>query len=116
MGDLDRALAELEQALPDAGAEALGDLGRLSALAGREAAARRYLRDLEEMALLRHVSPFNPAVVHLGLGEHETALDLLEAALEQRSWYVSWLGVAPYFDCVAEHPRYVDLCRRARLA
>ena len=58
-----------------------GSLGYTSAVLGDRAKAEQILRELEDVAKQRYVSPSNIATVYLGLGEKEKALDWLEKGL-----------------------------------
>ncbi len=67
-------------------------------------------------------SPFHlgpRALLHLGLGNKEAALDLLEQiarrAREARSWYVIWLPTAPWYDPLRDHPRFQAILERLGL-
>ena len=59
-------------------ASVLGALGQTFALVGDAEAARRVLREIAALARERHVNATSFALVHLGLGENEKALDWLE--------------------------------------
>lgn len=83
---------------------------------GRPDEARRMIRMLDELPGEMAVSPFQKAVVWVGLGEHETALDLLERAAEEPSWHMRLLKVEPSFDPLRSHPRFEELLRRVDLA
>ena len=61
----------------------LAALGQTYALDGRENEARLMLSKLKAMAAERYVPASSIAVVHIGLGETEAALELLEVAAEQ---------------------------------
>jgi TolB-like protein/DNA-binding winged helix-turn-helix (wHTH) protein/Tfp pilus assembly protein PilF len=62
-----------------------GSLGHAYGVAGREAEARAILRELEETSRTQYVSPYEPALVHVSLGEHDAALAWLERAFETRA-------------------------------
>jgi serine/threonine protein kinase/tetratricopeptide (TPR) repeat protein len=80
--------------------------------AGRPAEARALLREIEEGAAGRYVSPFLLAMVHCGLGDREAALALLEEAYTIRDAWLVWLGVEPRLDPLRDDPRFRDLMRR----
>jgi serine/threonine-protein kinase len=56
-----------------------------------------------------------PALVCIGLGDLEQALDLLERAVEERTPQAVWLGVRPIFDPLRGQPRFLRLLERVRL-
>jgi DNA-binding winged helix-turn-helix (wHTH) protein/tetratricopeptide (TPR) repeat protein len=117
MGDVERAVAEFETArhADDSATEVLGEVGRGYGLAGRETDARRVLAELEARSRRGYVAPFHVAVVHLGLGDLGQAFDWLDRAYRSRSWYMTWLGVAPIFDSIRDDERFRDLERRVGL-
>ena len=87
----------------------LGSLGFTYGGAGEEKLARAMLADLEEMAQERYVSPFNMAIVHLGLGEKDKAMEKLEEGYRLRSRSMAWLNVDTRLDPLREDPRFQSL-------
>ena len=100
-----RRAAELADGL----AEVLGGLGHAYALAGREPEAREVLEKMYRLAERWHVPPVQIAFVHVGLGEKQQALDLLERAYAQRSWELVFMQVEPWLDDLREEPRFIRL-------
>jgi serine/threonine-protein kinase len=49
------------------------------------------------------------AVVHLGLGQHEQAIDWLEKAFEARNGHVLYIKEGPRFDPLRTKRRFIDL-------
>ncbi|HLL48797.1 MAG TPA: hypothetical protein VK399_18995, partial [Longimicrobiaceae bacterium] len=70
------------------------------------------LARLRRAAEARYVPPEYFAVVHLGLGEADAALDWLERACDARSGSVVYLRVDPLLDPVRADPRFLRLCAR----
>ena len=87
-------------------------LGHAYAVAGREAEARRVLAELEELAPAKYVSAYYLAIIRLGLGERESALDMLERACDERSGFLAFLRVEPMLDALRDEPRFQELVRR----
>ena len=50
-----------------------------------------------------------------GLGEKEQTFFWLERAYEQRSPWITFLGIDPEWDELRSDPRYVSLMRRMNL-
>ena len=94
---------------------ALGDLGHAYALSGNRDKARQTLADLRELSKRHYVSPFDSALVYIGLGDRERAFEWLEKALEDRSWDVMMLKVDPRFDGLHADQRFGNLLRRMGL-
>lgn len=111
------AIATLEKAVSLSGNSplSLGPLGHAYAVSGSRAKAQRVLAQLKEMASHRYVSPFDTALVHLGLkNDHETFLSL-ERAFDDRSYRMHWLKVDPRFDRLRGDQRFTRLLERMGL-
>lgn len=98
--------------LADGLAEVLAGLGHAYAVAGREREAWQVLDQLHQLAKRWYVPPVQIAFVHVGLGEKQQALDLLETAYEQQSWELVFLRVEPWLDDLREEPRFVKLIEK----
>lgn len=103
-------------------AEALGAPAFVSAwlayahgASGDRARAAAGLETLEEKSLRGTPTAFNLALVHLGLGAHARALDLLERAHATDSEWLGWLGLDRTFDPLRSEPRFAALVRRVGL-
>jgi serine/threonine-protein kinase len=118
LGRGDDAVRELEAAAALSGdsAETHAALGHARARAGDHAAARRTLQDFVDRQRARYVSPVLIALVHVGLGEQDAALDALARAESIRAADLIWIGVRPAFDPLRQDPRFVALCTRIGVA
>jgi TolB-like protein/DNA-binding winged helix-turn-helix (wHTH) protein/tetratricopeptide (TPR) repeat protein len=114
MGDPSRALETFDRAaLPP---PSWGEwFGYLCGIQGRRQEARRVLTELERRARNQYVSPQYFAVVHLGLGEQEQALLLLEKAYEERAFEVTGFS-GLLAEILLDNPRFQQLLRRMGLA
>jgi TolB-like protein/Flp pilus assembly protein TadD len=117
-GGAAEGLAELERAasLSPGNTLFLAQLGEAYAMAGQEAKARGVLAELDRLAQERYVMPYHLAYVHTGLGEHDRAIDLLEAAVEERSGGVYGIKGSFLFTPLRGHPGFRALLRRMNLA
>jgi len=93
----------------------LGSLGHALALAGRSSEAHAVLESLELRARAEYISPYQMSLVHVGLGEHESALRRLEQAFEMRSIDLSGVKADPRFAPLAAEPRFIALLRKLNL-
>ena len=93
----------------------LGALGQTYALANRPADARRLLEELAELSKRRHVSSTCFALIHLGLGEKQRALDWLETGARGRETSLAGLKVHPAYDGLRGEPRFQALLRELGL-
>jgi len=89
--------------------------GHTLAVSGRRDEARTILDQLEARAAHAYVPASNLALVHLGLGEQNEALDRLEQALEARDLLLTFLTVEPRWADLAGHPRFSALLDRIGL-
>ena len=117
-GEPDEGLCELEKAVALSPGNVLlrSQLGEACAMAGQEARAREILAELDRLARERYVMPYHLAYVHTGLGENERAIDLLEAAEEERGGGVYGIKGSFLFAPLRSHPRFRALLKRMNLA
>ncbi|HEY8559169.1 MAG TPA: winged helix-turn-helix domain-containing protein [Pyrinomonadaceae bacterium] len=86
------------------------------ALMGNRTEALRVIDELKAIPReQRYVSPFYIAVIYAGLGEKGAALDWLEKAFEERSWWIATLRTNPQLDSLRAEPRFQELLKRANL-
>jgi len=76
------------------------------------AEARKILSDIEELAKTHYVAPPQLAVIYLGLGDIENALDLLERGFDEKSFWMIYLKADPIYDSLRNHPRFKNLMSR----
>ena len=77
------------------------------------------LEALERVAQEQYVQPTIIAAVHAGLGDVETALDVLDEAHDMRDvWLTRALGggLFGWFDEIRLQPRFQELLRRMDLS
>jgi len=114
-GELHEAIAKLKHAVrlsPAPHYKAL--LGRACALAGERAKAIEILDELKAMSQRRYISPFDLAVVSVGLGDLDAAFQWFEEAYRQRVFRLVELTM-PMFDRLRPDPRWQDLVLRIGL-
>ena len=81
---------------------------------GDRAAAMAELEDLKKRSLRGSPTPFNLALVHLGLGDRARALDCLEKAYASDSQWLGWLKNDKTFDPLRSEPRFVALMKKLK--
>ena len=84
-------------------------LANAYARSGNKAEAERLLADLITESKRQYVSPYYFAVVYVGLGKPEEAIDWLEKAFADRSNGLVFLKVEPELDDLRSNPRFVVL-------
>ena len=112
-GMYEAAIAELKKANVS-GAQ----LAYAYAVAGKRDEARKILDDLQGLAKQpgRYVSPFDFALIYMGLGEKDQAFEWLNKTCEENPYRIGFLKVNPRFDNLRSDPRFTDLLRRMKLA
>ena len=118
LGDVDERKGSYDEATAALSKAALfsdnnpAPLGFVYGQAGQPSQAREVLRDLTRLADERYVSPFNMAIVHLGLGDKDKAMEHLEAGYRERSRSMIWLNVDRRLRPLYDDPRFQDLRKR----
>ncbi|MDP9050765.1 MAG: winged helix-turn-helix domain-containing protein [Acidobacteriota bacterium] len=111
-----KAIEEYEKSIEIADfAEAYGSLGHAYAKAGDVQAARECLRKLRGVEPLAYVPAYCDALVYVGLGEKDKALDALETAHSQKCEWLTFLNVDPRWTPLRRDPRFKTLIRRVGL-
>ena len=112
------AIAMLEKGRTMAGniPNILAAMGQVYGLAGEPGRAREMIGKLSGLAQRTYVPATVYAVVHLGLGENERALDWLEKGCDQRDTPLIAVKVHPLYDPLRAYPRFQSLLERLRLA
>jgi DNA-binding SARP family transcriptional activator len=120
--DYERAISHYEQALlmdPDFPPAHIEDIplvmamrGHLLALEGEREAAEAVALRLERMR--GWMPPEYRAIVRMGLGDPDQAVEFLEAAYEERSAGVLFLELDPMLDPLRGNPRFEALIDRVR--
>jgi adenylate cyclase len=109
-GDTAGAIAEFQRSKTVvAGAWYQGLLGYAYAISGDRPKVEQILSELEEMAKHQYVSSTAFAMIYLGLGEKEKALDWLEKCYQDQESACWYLTVDPIYDSVRNEPRFQAL-------
>jgi TolB-like protein/Tfp pilus assembly protein PilF len=113
----DEAVAAFQKAIKvsERTSNILGFLGHAYAASGKRAEALKILEELKEMSRQKYVSSYDLAVLYIGLGEKERAIEQLNKAYEDRAGWIINLKVEPLFDPLRLDRRFADLLRRMGL-
>jgi adenylate cyclase len=115
-GKFNEAIPELEKARAMDSAPLLaGYLGYAYAAAGERAKAEATIAELSQMSSRRFVSPFCTAIIYIGLGDKQRALEGLEKAYEVRSQWLLFLKVDRIFNPLRSDPRFIELLKKVGL-
>lgn len=93
----------------------LAETGYCYAVSGDRARARALLAELDAMQKTAYVSPVSSAMIHVGLGEHEAAIDALEQGIRERAFLSPWLAIDNTWDPLRANPRFIKLIERIGL-
>ena len=88
-------------------------LGNTYGAAGRKAEALAILEELTVGGDKKNVPAFEIALVYIGLGENQKAIQLLEKSYEQHEYLFPYLKIDPNLDPLRHEQRFIDLLERA---
>ena len=86
--------------------------GYLFARMGRIEEAQEVMNTLLSIARERYVPPYSMAIVHLGLGQRDQAIEWLERCYDARDVHVIFLPIDPKWDPLRSDPRFCSLLER----
>ncbi len=98
------------------GPDSLGHLGNAYARAGRTAAARKTIAELQTNVRKNGVGRYEIALVYAGLGDKQGAFSWLEEAYNAHDVGLLYLKIDPCLDSLRSDARFDDLVRRVGLA
>ncbi len=116
LGDLEGAIQALQEGVRLSVERPLylAAFGHAYGRAQRYEEARGVLGKMLNISQERYVSPFDIALVHLGLCDKNAAFEWLEKAYNQRVTRMRSLR-DPFFDVLRSDPRFIDLMGRVGL-
>jgi serine/threonine-protein kinase len=92
-----------------------GFLGLWLAKSGKRDEAVKLLDELKQESTRGYVQSYSFALIHVGLGEKEEALNWLEKAMLDRSEAAGWFAVTPELDGLRSEPRFKAMLKRMNL-
>jgi adenylate cyclase len=87
-------------------------LGYAYGASGDRVHATAEIAEVSKRSLHGYVPAFNLAIVYLGMGDRERALDALEEAYVAHSEWIPWLKMDRIFDPLRSEPRFVALMKK----
>ncbi len=117
-GKYNESVPEFQKALSLSPGSTLikAELGYAFAKSGKREDALRVLDELQRSPGQRRASPFHLALVHIGLGENDRAIELLENAYNERAERMVWIRADPRFDPLRLDARFNEILRGMGLA
>ena len=95
--------------LSDGLVEVGGGLGHALGLAGAYDIAKTMADYYSEAAKTTYLPPVQRAFIHIGIGEVDQATRLLQQAYSERSWFLIFMQVEPWYDPLRDDPRFLQL-------
>jgi len=92
-----------------------GWLGYAYAVSGERDKAQAIIAELNQASSHRFVSPWCTAIIYVGLGDKQRALDGLEKSYEVRSQWLIWLKMDKILDPLRSEPRFIELLKKVGL-
>ncbi len=90
-------------------------LAHVLAVSGKRQQAEVVLAEMERQARQGYVPAYDLAVLHLGLGDRNGALELLQKAAAERSGFLVYINWDPRFDIVRSDPRFTKILQEVGL-
>ncbi len=90
-------------------------IGYAYGISGNSEEAEKTLVEIDKLSSKRVVSPYLVALIYAGLGDKEKALELLKLCLEQKSVWLLYIKVEPFWDNLRSDPRFVELLKKVGL-
>jgi len=115
-GMYEEAIKELQKAIAVGGrtSGALTMLGHAYANSGKQGEAQKLLAELNQMSTQTYVSPYDLAILYVGLGDKDRALAQLNKAYDDRAGWIIYLKVEPIFDPLRSDSRFTELVDRMK--
>jgi tetratricopeptide (TPR) repeat protein len=82
---------------------------------GNRPAAQKILEEMLASAKTKYASPYDIAVIHAGLDEHDQAFEWLNKAYTEHSAFMVYLSSDPRLQPLRREPTFQDLVRRMGL-
>ena len=111
------ATTELRKALELSGGAPMSQasLAHVLAASGKRQQARAILEKMRAEAQKSYVPAYDLAVLYLGLGDKNTALEWLQKASIERSVFLVYINWDPRFDVLRSDPRFVKVLKQIGL-
>ena len=84
-------------------------------MSGKRKLSLKILHELERLAEDRYLSPFEFALIHFALGQHDPGFDWLGRACQDRSFDLIVIKVDPRFDKLRHDARFGAIVKRMGL-
>jgi len=100
--------------LSDGTVEVGGGLGHALGLAGEYAPAKQMADFYSIQSADHYLPPVQRAFIHIGIGEYDEAIRLLEQAYEENSWFLAFIQSEPWYDPIRDDVRFDRIIERMK--
>ncbi len=109
-----KAIQEMQRAVKYSGDDLFVKalLGYVYGTAGKQEEAQIILNEVIETSKYKKIPGIAFAVIYIGLGENDNAMNWLEKAYEERSNYLIYLNSNPIYDPIRSEPRFIELVKK----
>jgi adenylate cyclase len=115
-GKISDAIPELQKAnVMDSPTWVAALLGYAYGASGDRTHAMAAIGEQNRRSLHGYVEPWNLAIIYLGLGDRQRALDGLEKAYTAHSELMAWIKMDRIFDPLRSEPRFIALMKKVNL-
>lgn len=114
LGEHDDAIKTYIKAfeLSDGTVEVGGGLGHALANAGETQLAKEMADYYAIASKTNYLPPVQRSFIHLGLEEYDTAIQLLEQAYNEQSWFLLFMQIEHWYDPIRKDQRFIDLMKK----
>lgn len=95
--------------LSDGTVEVGGGLGHALANAGETELAEEMANYYIEASKSRYLPPVQRSFIHLGLEDYDMAIELLEQAYQEQSWFLLFMQIEHWYDPIRDDQRFIDI-------
>jgi len=108
----ERVLREALSLAPPNGATTKATLAYALARGGDPSYAREVFAEFEQRRQTDYISPVDMAMLELGLGNNDAALDWIDQSITERRGWAAYLRVHPIVDPIRDDPRFELLVKK----
>jgi len=98
--------------LSDGTVEVGAGLGHALGNAGEKKLAKQMADYYAFAARDNYLPPVQRSFVHLGIGEYDKAIDLLEQAYAEQSWFLIFMQIEHWYDPIKKDERFIEIMNK----
>lgn len=114
--EYDKSLATYHKAfeLSDGTVEVGAGLGHALGQAGKHRIAKQMADFYAKAAEDKYLPYCQRAFVHIGIQEYDQSLELLEKAYDEKSWFLIFMNIEPWYEPIRNKQRFQDLVKKMK--